>query len=138
MNLPDKNSATDSYGSKRSVKGLFRIQPSVTMNLESIYESPITIMSSEDTYGMTKSAICFFNKVLRGYWNQKCVRLTILDPTATPRLRFSLSFTDTVTAVTCSTKHMSNEGRQVKDVSLIPAALPTIGSKMIPTNSLLI
>lgn len=31
------------------------------------------------------------------------VRLTILEPTATPRLSVSLSLTDTVTAVTCST-----------------------------------
>ena len=46
--------------------------------------------------------------------------LTILEPTATPKLKVNLSLTDTVTAVTCS------------------AALPTIGSKITPTNSLLI
>ena len=46
--------------------------------------------------------------------------LTMLEPTATPRLSVSLSLTDTVTAVTCS------------------AAFPTMGRRITPTNSLLI
>ena len=46
--------------------------------------------------------------------------LTMLDPTATPIESVSLSFTDTVTAVTCS------------------AAFPTIGRRIKPTHSLLI
>ena len=55
---------------------------------------------------MTKRAICYDACLIL-----ECVPedepmggLTILEPTATPRLRLSLSLTDTVTAVTCSEK----------------------------------
>jgi hypothetical protein len=42
---------------------------------------------------------------LTGSNGGKAWRLTILEPTATPMLRFILSFTATVTADTCSAKN---------------------------------
>lgn len=77
-------------------------------------------MVRETTYGMTKSAICWRTTSLQCVTDQGKRELTILEPTATPRLRVNLSLTETVTAVTCS------------------AAFPTIGSRITPTNSLLI
>lgn len=75
------------------------------------------------TYGITKRAICYTVQISE----LKCISsggtvwwLTMLEPTATPILRVSLSLSETVTAVTCS------------------AAFPTIGSKIRPTHSLLI
>lgn len=64
-------------------------------------------------------------------------RLTILEPTATPRLNVNLSFTETDTAVTCS-KEFHEFSLLPQRKSNLPAALPTIGSKMIPTNSVVI
>lgn len=64
--------------------------------------------------------------------------LTILEPTATPKLRVSLSLTETVTAVTCSVKKVVLSYVYLVGSSggNLPAALPTMGRRMTPTNSL--
>jgi len=64
---------------------------------------------------------------------------TILEPTATPRDKVNLFLTETVTAVTCSASRI----RPRKKVMIYirgngPAAFPTIGKRMRPTNPLLI
>ena len=53
-----------------------------------------------ESYGITKRAICY--KMVSGFLDWTMTGHTILEPTATPKLRVSLSLTETVTAVTCS------------------------------------
>jgi hypothetical protein len=58
------------------------------------------------THGMTKRAICCQVQLVRVTIKKKRGgAITILEPTATPKLSVSLSLTDTVTAVTCSELH---------------------------------
>ena len=108
-NVPVRKSTMDSYGSKSSVSGLPMIHASVTMNLEKVLRlvlHPNVTPWDPNTYGMTKRAICCRRKLLASKLEQPrlsgLMALTILEPTATPKLRSILSLTETVTAVTCS------------------------------------
>jgi hypothetical protein len=63
----------------------------------------------------------------------------MLEPTATPRDNVNLSLTETVTAVTCSANqiHYVRLREMVEIRDNLPAAFPTIGKRMSPTNPLL-
>jgi hypothetical protein len=108
----------DSSGSNRSVKGLSIIQPSVTVNLKS--SEQIFHRSGQEHNARNDKERDLLKMVIRHKRHVCRSELTILAPTVTLKLKVSLSLTDTVTAVACS------------------AALLTIGSKITPTNSLLI
>jgi hypothetical protein len=129
----------DSKGSKRSVNGLPKIHPKVTMKLqnESVHMSPrltTNVRNDEECNLLSKGSAAIGGDDRKGLFIR-----TMLEPTATPRDRVNLSLTETVTAVRCSASRTHcvrlREIVQVRDD--LPAAFPTIGKRIRPTNPLL-
>lgn len=110
------------------------IHPRVTMNLDTELDSNKG-MYIINAYGIIRRVVCLHRHEL--HLNGKWKGLTIDDPTATLTLRFSWSFTETLTAVTHSAKSTCSEVHQ-QTVSLrVPAIELTAGSKIRPTHCLL-